>query len=52
MLLVFIISERGIEANLEKNLGHHEDGLDTEDKGGTADHRVPRRTQPLHLMPQ
>ena len=39
-------------SQLGENLSHHKDGLDSEYKGGSASCRVPRRTQPIHLVPR
>ena len=41
MLLGFIVSQRGIEPNPEKSLGHHSDGTDSRPKGGTKGHGMP-----------
>jgi hypothetical protein len=41
MLLGFIISERGIEANLEKNLHGHQNEPHPRPKGCTEGHRLP-----------
>ena len=52
MLLGFIVSEHGIEAQPREDLGHHEDGPDSEHKGGTVSYRVPHHAQPLYLAPR
>jgi hypothetical protein len=49
MLLGFIISERGIEANPEKILHHYKHGPNLEPKRGSANHGVSHGTKPFHL---
>ena len=34
-----------------EDLGHHEDGPDSEYKGGTSSYRVPHRPRPIHFAP-
>jgi hypothetical protein len=52
MLLGLIVSERGIEANPEKNLYDHQNGPRSRSKGRTEGHELPCGPQSLHLMPR
>ena len=38
------------QSQLGADLSHHEDGPDSEHKGGTTSYRVPRRAQPHYLV--
>jgi hypothetical protein len=52
MLLGFIVSERGIEANPEKIASHHHNGAHQGLERRTESHGMPCSSEPLHLAPQ
>jgi hypothetical protein len=52
MLLGFIVSEHGIEANPEKNLRDHQNGPHPRSEGRTEGHGLPCGPQSLHLAPR
>jgi hypothetical protein len=51
MLLGFIVSERGIEANRGENRGHDQHGTDQRFERSTEGHGMPCGSEPLHLTP-
>jgi hypothetical protein len=52
MLLGFIVSERGIEANLEKGLSHNQHRTNQRPQGSIEGHGMPCGLEPLHLAPR
>jgi hypothetical protein len=52
MLLGFIVSERGIKANLEKSCCNHQNGPYPRSEGCAEGHGLPCGPQSLHLAPQ
>jgi hypothetical protein len=52
MLLGFIVSKHGIEANPEKNHCDNQDGPHPRSKGRTKDHGLLSGTQPFHFVPR
>jgi hypothetical protein len=52
MLLGFIVSERGIEANPEKIAAHHQHGAYQRFERSTKGHGMPCGFEPLHLTPR